>query len=165
MKLFAFLNKRIEELIIVAALGTMSVAIGLQVFMRYVVQSSLSWSEELSRYLFIFFVYAGISYGVRMKRHVRVEAFTLWLPERTQAWIRVISDLLFLFFSVIVIYHGYFVAARILRLDQVSPALELKMGYVFSTLPFCYVLTSIRLIQNLRASIGELLGKGKENAA
>ncbi len=62
-------------------------------------------------------------------------------------------------------HHGYFVAARILRLDQVSPALELKMGYVFSTLPFCYVLTSIRLIQNLHASIGELLGKGKENAA
>ena len=42
--------------------------------MRYVVGASLSWSEELARYVFIWLVYIGISYAVQMKAHVKVEA-------------------------------------------------------------------------------------------
>ena len=164
MKALDFLNRRIEELIIVACLGVMTVAIGLQVFMRYVVQASLSWSEELARYLFIFFVYAGISYGVKMMRHIRVEAFIMWLPERALAYIKIFSDLLFLLFACIVIYYGYETASRIFRLKQTSPALELRMGFVYGTLPFCYAMTAIRLIQNLYHSIGALSrpAKGRE---
>lgn len=156
MKLFEFLNKRIEEIIIVACLGVMTISIGLQVFMRYVMQASLSWSEELARYLFVFFVYAGISYGVKMQRHVRVEAFTMWMKPRTQKIIRLVADLLFLAFAVFVIYYGFVTAGKIFRLNQTSPALEIRMGYVYGTLPFCFVLVAIRLLQNLYASVKEL---------
>ncbi|MCD8349029.1 MAG: TRAP transporter small permease [Planctomycetaceae bacterium] len=156
MKVLQFLNKRIEEIIIVACLGVMTISIGLQVFMRYVVQASLSWSEELARYLFIFFVYAGISYGVKMKRHVRVEAFTMWLSPRKQAIIKLVSDILFLAFALFIIYYGFVTAGRIFRLNQTSPALEIRMGYVYGTLPFCFILVAIRLLQNLYHSVKEL---------
>lgn len=161
MKVLTFLNDRIEEIIIVTCLGTMSVAIGLQVFMRYIMQDSLSWSEELARFLFVFFVYAGISYGVKMKRHVRVEAFTMWLPVRAKAVVRIAADLLFLVFAVFVMYYGYWTAARIFKLGQVSPALELPMGFVYATLPFCYVLVGIRLVQNLYGEIRAFPRGGK----
>lgn len=161
VKILVFLNSRIEEIIIVSCLGVMSAVIGLQVFMRYVMQASLSWSEELARFLFIFFVYAGISYGVKMKRHVRVEAFTMWLPDRVRAVIRIVADLLFLGFAFFVMYYGWQTAARIFRLGQISPALELHMGYVYATLPFCYVLVGVRLLQNLYGEIRAFLRGGE----
>ncbi|MCL2001214.1 MAG: TRAP transporter small permease [Planctomycetes bacterium] len=125
-------------------------------------QNSLSWSEELARYLFILFVYAGISYGVKKKRHIKVEVFTMWLPMKAQIYIRIISDLLFLVFAVLVIYFGAITASRILALNQVSPALDIPMGFVSATLPICYVLTTIRLLQNLHASVSELVGAKSE---
>lgn len=138
----------------------MTISIGLQVFMRYVMEDSLSWSEELARYLFVFFVYAGISYGVKMKRHVRVEAFTMWLPDKAQAVIRIVADLLFLVFALFLVRYGYETASRIFRLKQISPALELPMGYVYATLPFCFVLVTIRLVQSLYGQISDL-ARGK----
>ncbi|MCC8189734.1 MAG: TRAP transporter small permease [Planctomycetes bacterium] len=156
LAVFRFLNRRIEEIIIVTCLGVMSAVIGLQVFMRYVMQNSLSWSEELARYLFVFFVYAGISYGVKMQRHVRVEVFALWLPARVQRVVRVLSDVLFLIFALFIVYYGYQTASRIFRLGQTSPALELPMGFVYGSLPFCYLLVAVRLLQNL---YGSLLGR------
>ena len=162
MSVLRFLDKRIEEIIIVFGLGTMTLAIGLQVFMRYIMQNSLSWSEELARYLFIFFVYAGISYGVKKKRHIKVEAFTMWLPAKAQAYIQIVSDLLFLAFAAFAIYFGAITAARVLALRQVSPALDIPMGYISATLPFGYALTAIRLLQNLRASIAGLVGAKNE---
>jgi TRAP-type C4-dicarboxylate transport system permease small subunit len=162
VKVLSFLDRRVEEIIIVLCLGVMTLSIGLQVFMRYVMQSSLSWSEELARYLFVFFVYAGISYGAKMKRHIKVEAFTMWLPGRIQAAIRMISDLLFLLFAVFIVYYGFVTSGRIFRLNQVSPALELRMGYVYGTLPFCFILVGIRLVQSLRDSVAALIRGDKE---
>lgn len=156
MKILRFLDKRIEEIIIVSCLGVMTLSIGLQVFMRYVMQNSLSWSEELARFLFIFFISAGISYGVKMKRHIKVEAFVMWMPEKGLAIMRIVSDLFFLAFALFVIWFGSITAWRILDLHQVSPALDIPMGLVSATLPFCYCLTTIRLLQNLHASIKEL---------
>jgi TRAP-type C4-dicarboxylate transport system permease small subunit len=146
-----------EESLVVACLGVMTVVIGIQVFMRYVMQDSLSWSEELARYLFIFLVYAGISYGVKLKRHIRVEVFTMWLPLKVRQFIMIISDLIFLAFAVFIIYYGFTTVGRIFRVNQLSPALQLPMGYVYATLPFCYIMVTVRLLQNLRFSINEFL--------
>ena len=162
MKVLRFLDDRTEEIIVVTCLGIMTVVIGLQVFMRYVMQDSLSWSEELARYLFIFFIYAGISYGVKMRRHIRVEAFTMWMPARVQAVIKIIAQILFMAFAVIVIYYGYETSTRIFKLKQVSAALDLPMGYVYATLPFCYVMVAIRLLQQFPQLIADIFGKKKE---
>jgi TRAP-type C4-dicarboxylate transport system permease small subunit len=155
LKILRFLDARIEEFIIAVCLGAMTIVIGFQVFMRYVLQDSLSWSEELSRYLFIFFVYAGVSYGVKKQRHIRVEAFTMWMSARKRKIILLIADILFLVFAVIVVGYGYLTAARIFRLNQLSPALDLPMGYVYATLPLCFVLVAIRLVQNITRSVRE----------
>src|SRR5699024_12344791 len=42
-----------------------------QVVMRYIFNESLTWSEELSRYAFVWFVYTSAAYAVRYQRHVK----------------------------------------------------------------------------------------------
>ena len=57
MKALRFLDENIEKMLCVIALALMSAVIVAQVFCRYVLNSSLSWSEELARYLFIWMIY------------------------------------------------------------------------------------------------------------
>ena len=65
MKVLKWLDEYAEISICVALLSAMTLILAVQVFMRYVMGASLSWSEELARYLFIWLIYLGISFGAR----------------------------------------------------------------------------------------------------
>ena len=52
-----FLNEHLEEFFIIPLMFAMSIIIFIQVVMRYAFQNSLTWSEELARYLFVWLVY------------------------------------------------------------------------------------------------------------
>ena len=54
-------NENLEAIPLILLTVVMTVLIFVQVIMRYVLQSSLSWSEELARYLFIWMAYFAIS--------------------------------------------------------------------------------------------------------
>ena len=153
MKVIKLLDARLEEIIVVGTLVLMSAIIGVQVFMRYVMQNSLSWSEELSRYLFVLFVNIGISFCVKTKKHIRVEVFTMWLPQRTQAVIRITADIIFLAFALVIIYYGFITASKIFTLNQTSPALGIPMGFIYVTLPLSYIMVMIRLVQNIAEAV------------
>ena len=51
------INKNLEAVPLIAITVVMTLLIFVQVIMRYVLQSSLSWSEELARYLFVWMAY------------------------------------------------------------------------------------------------------------
>ena len=54
-KILHWLDENLEEFLLVFFLITMTLIMGIQVFCRYVLGQSLSWSEEITRYLFIWF--------------------------------------------------------------------------------------------------------------
>ena len=52
-KILHWLDENLEEFLLVFFLIAMTLIMGIQVFCRYVLGQSLSWSEEITRYLFI----------------------------------------------------------------------------------------------------------------
>ncbi len=52
-RVFTWLNKNLEEFLMVAVLITMTAIMGIQVVFRYAFGTSFSWSEEITRYIFI----------------------------------------------------------------------------------------------------------------
>jgi TRAP-type C4-dicarboxylate transport system permease small subunit len=149
MKLFRFLDDYFEEILVIILLAGMSIIIGIQVFMRYVLKSSLSWSEELARYMFIWMIYIGISYGVKKDKHVKIEAVLTVLSSFWKKVLIIISDLLFLFFAVIIVIKSFEVSNTIQNLGQLSPGMELPMWIVYMAVPVEFSLVCIRLIQSL----------------
>ena len=61
-KVLHWIDEYLEETLLVAALAAMAVIMGIQVFSRYVLGASLSWSEELTRYIFIWAGFLSVSY-------------------------------------------------------------------------------------------------------
>ena len=52
-KILHWLDENLEEFLLVFFLIAMTLIMGIQIFCRYVLGQSLSWSEEITRYLFI----------------------------------------------------------------------------------------------------------------
>ena len=137
----------------VIALALMSAVIVAQVFCRYVLNSSLSWSEELARYLFIWMIYIGISYGVKLDKHICVDAVYSFAPKSIKRYYAIVSYLLFLLFAVAMVYYGILVVGMQISSGQVSPAMGVPMQYVYAAPVVGFVLTAIRLVQKVIEAI------------
>ncbi|WP_316860786.1 TRAP transporter small permease subunit, partial [uncultured Cohaesibacter sp.] len=53
MSILRIIEEKFELYLSIFLLCAMTIVMAIQVFMRYVVQHSLSWSEELARYIFV----------------------------------------------------------------------------------------------------------------
>ena len=65
---------------IVLMLGLMVVVVSLQVLLRYAVNSSLGFADELSRLTFVWSIFLGIPLGIRLGAHIGMELLSARLP-------------------------------------------------------------------------------------
>ena len=117
----------------VIAVALLIVPVTLQIISRYTALiPSYIWTEELSRFLFIWIVMLGAMIGVREGTHFDVD---LWPPlaPRAAAILRIVSNLLVLIFALVFAWWGIkFVQ---FGWDQESELAELPMVYIFLAWP------------------------------
>ncbi len=141
-----WLNEHFEETLSIILLAFIVAIMGLQIFMRYVLSNSLSWPEEVSRYLFIWFVFLGISYGIKHDVHIKVNIIESVFP-KSKTLLMIIQDALFLFFCVYMLRPGVNVLRRLIATGQTSPALNIYMYLVYVSLLVGFILAIFRFIQ------------------
>jgi TRAP-type C4-dicarboxylate transport system permease small subunit len=162
MKIFKFLNEKFEITICVVLLSVMSSLLAVQVFMRYVMKASLSWSEELARYIFIWLIYLGISYGASIMKHIKIEAALNIFPAKAIPYVVIVGDVIFLCFSLFICGSGYGIVRRQLRLGQTSPAIGIPMWIVYAAPMVGFGLTALREIQTIRFRVRRLRQNPRE---
>jgi len=148
-RLIRLLDKHLEEFFMMILFSIMVCSITMQIFMRKILNDSLSWSEELSRYCFILLVYMGISYAVKCKRHIKIDLLYTYVSEKWKKGLRLLSYFVFLCFCLFICLHGYEITMKLFSLGQSSPALNLPMGFVYAAAPIGLGLAVIRLIQSI----------------
>ena len=149
MKLIHWLDENFEKTICFLLLAGMSILIVVQVFFRYVLQNSLQWSEELARYMFIWLIYMAISYGVKVDKHIAVDAVYSFMKPNVKPYYALVGVLGFLLFAVIAVYYGILVTANIAASGQISNGAHIPMGFVYAAVPVGMSLTIIRLVQQI----------------
>ncbi|MDR2210603.1 MAG: TRAP transporter small permease [Spirochaetaceae bacterium] len=161
MKLLKWLDQHFEESICVFLMSSMSILLFIQVVMRRVFGNSLTWSEELARYIFIWLIYFGISYGAKAMKHIKIEAFLAIFPRNIRPFIKILGNLLFLAFALFVIFTSFELVQKQIKLKQQSPAMHIPMWVVYSA-PLCgFVLTSVRQLQVIILDIRDLKKGGE----
>ncbi len=159
MKILRWVDENLEAKLLMILSSVMVIVISLQVFMRHVMGSSLSWSEELARFCFIWLVYIGISYGVKKQRHIKVDVLLVILKDKPKLILNIVANILFLGFAIFAIIYGYSISQQLLGFGQTSAGLKVPMGLVYMATPVGMSLTAIRLIQQLIIQVKALLGK------
>ncbi|MDR2788402.1 MAG: TRAP transporter small permease [Candidatus Accumulibacter sp.] len=119
----------------------------LQVVARYAFSNSLSWSEEIGRYLFVWMTFIGSAIAVRNRLHVSLDMFVIKFPGCIQKSCLVISYVSMMIFTGVLIYGGYRFVMR--GSQQVSAAMQLPMHYVYVVLPVGGGLIFFYLMKNI----------------
>lgn len=117
-----------------------------QVVARYLFENSLSWSEELGRYIFVWMTFIGSAIAVRNKLHVTLDMFVMRFPRSLQKLCLVISYTSMSIFTAVLIYGGYKFVAK--GSHQISAAMQLPMHYVYVVLPVGGALIFFYLMKN-----------------
>ncbi len=159
MKILKFLDDYFEMSVCIVLMSTMTLVLAVQVFMRYVMQSSLTWSEELARYIFVWLIYMGISYGAKIMKHIRIEAAVLLLPQKGQRYAEILGDILFLGFALFVVVTSWGIVQKQLMLGQTSPAIQMPMWMLYSAPMVGFALTAVRQVQAIVHRVRLLAGE------
>lgn len=80
-----WLDQNLEECLMVFLLAAMTVIMGIQVFSRYALGMALTWSEELTRYLFIWAGFLSVSYCTKKCISIKIEQFVALFPKRGES--------------------------------------------------------------------------------
>ena len=123
--------------IVILLTGSMLFAITgiifIQVIFRYILHNSLSWSEELTRYLMVWMIFLGTGYVLGQKAHSSMDMIVKKLPEKIQFISEKLNAVLLVFFSYIIIRYGF--ELMMLGTKQKSSALQIPMNYVYLGIP------------------------------
>jgi C4-dicarboxylate transporter, DctQ subunit len=120
----------------------------LQVITRYIFNNSLSWSEELLRFLFVTMVYLSISYAGSQDAHVRIEVHMAYFPGVARVLIYTAADLLWILYNLFVIKVGIDLVLNLLEYPFISSVLRVSMAYVYAVIPVGFGLLTFRVVQN-----------------
>ena len=141
-----FLNN-IESYICRVLLATFVCLLFTQIIAREVFGFSFSWIEELSTYMFVWFVYLGASYAAKMGAHNRVTFQFKFLPKRAIDIIEGIADLFWIFFNVYFLYLAYDFVFNKMNKFWKSQTLGVEMKWVYIILPIAFALMTFRVLQ------------------
>ena len=90
----------------IAIFAVLIVACVLQVFFRFVLNNSLSWSEELARYCFVWMHLIGASLLIEGKEHATVTVILDLLHGAARKAVDVVVELIIFFNGTAMLYAG-----------------------------------------------------------
>lgn len=147
-----WLNKNVENVIAITLLVVMTLAVFLQIVTR-TLDYSLSWTEELARYCLIWLVFIGLSLAVIHQQHIKIDVISKHLNTKEKKVLALVAHLVFLAFSLVILFYSTQMVMNLFFLEQHSPALGLPMWIVYLACPVGFCLTSFRLLQQMVLTI------------
>lgn len=118
-----------------------------QVIARYVFFTSISWIEEFSRIIFIWYIYLAISWITIQGRHIRVNALEFLLPSGLKVPLALTADLIWLAFNVLMTWFGFLFVMTEIEVFATTEILEIPEAVVHAIIPIGFGLMTIRLLQ------------------
>lgn len=135
------INKDLVSLVfrpIIATLYLIMIAITFsQVIFRYLLDSALPWAGELAIFFFIWIIFLGASIALIKGVHIGVDIFTNFFNEKLKKYNLIFINLIIIVFCFLVIYGS--IPLIIDNFSQRSPALEIRLSYVYACIPISMV--------------------------
>ena len=147
-KLLDWLN-RFDRAAIIVLLGLLVAVVFLQVASRFIFKLPIEWSEEMARFLFIWFCWLGCSYATVSFHHIRITAHLRFLPPGLSKFLLRIGDLLWIGFNAVVVVGGIMYLGSILEFPYRSMITDINMLWIFLPIPVIFLVFTLRVIYNL----------------
>jgi C4-dicarboxylate transporter DctQ subunit len=137
----------LAETLVGGLMAAMILDIFVQVVFRYGMESSLSWSEELARYLFVWVIFIGTSVAVRRGQHIAMTAIAEALPEPVRSFATALALIAFISFLLLLVWACIPLIAN--ARFTVSSELEIPIAWVYAAAPIGSLLSVLHLVNRL----------------
>lgn len=155
---------RIEEMIVVLTLASMSVIAFLNVLTRNFFDISLAFTEEITINLFVFLTFVGAAIGVRRGAHLGfsllVERISVPLRRGLVTIIGVVSVSLF----ILIAYYGMEMLLFQIDINATTPALGWPKWIFSLSIPVGALLCAIRTVEATVKEVKEMSSEQGESA-
>jgi len=133
-RFFEFIEQIYNWILIMLTIS-MFLTVTYNVFMRFVINQSVGWADELSRFLFIWTSFIGAVMAFKNDEHVglsfMVDRIRSSAVKRAIAIFR--QCLIFMLLGFIT-WYGYIASSTVMN---VSPALSIPMSFIYLIVPAC----------------------------
>lgn len=129
----------------------------LQIFSRYFFDMSIVWTEEVSRWLYIYIVMLGASEAVSKRDHITVDLVPNMLQPRGRALLFICIHFIYLLACLYLVKLGYTSTLCMDRLQAIT--MDIPVSYLYVIIPVGFALMAIRSTINIFQDSLILLGQ------
>ena len=154
MAALRWLDANIEKMVILVCYVTMAGIIFVEVIRRFLFNEQVPWSTTVPVYLFLWIVWLGCAYNVKIRSHLRFDELRLRLPYAGQFACLCLDALLWIAFSVIVIFYtGEQVWLSYDNFAIVQGTDDVMQWWFYLATPLAFSLLIVRVLQNFRRDL------------
>ena len=139
--------ENLEEGVMVVLLCGMTVIMTIQIFFRYALGLSLSWSEEITRYLFVWSAFMSVSLCTKLAISIRIDQLIRMFSTRGRALMKIFNLTVEFAFFVYLLPYAFSYLRSTVESGQVSPACGIPMYLVQSAPLVCFSLCAVRIVE------------------
>jgi TRAP-type transport system small permease protein len=145
MKGTNILTRTLEAATILSFLGVIVVVL-IQILSRYLPYTAV-WTEELTRFLFIYAISFGAPLALKNKEFISVDILTALLPKKIQEIYEAFIYLVVVVLSFVIAYHGYtFISVG---KGQTSATMAVDMSVIHASITISFVFIAIYAIMHV----------------
>jgi TRAP-type C4-dicarboxylate transport system permease small subunit len=142
------------ELLVMVVVAVLVVDVLWQVFTRFILKDPSTWTEELAVFMLIWVSLLGAAVALNRGAHLGIDYFVGKLSPQKRLYTEVFVFVCVSLFSVtVMVIGGTDLVIKTVNLGQVSPALGVKVGYVYLAIPisgfFLALYSIIGLVERL----------------
>ncbi len=112
------------------------------------------WTEELSRWLYVYIVFFGASQGIHYREHIGIDLFVNKCPKAVQSSVRLFADIVMAIACVIIVYYG--IRNMPFAVKQRPLTLPTTNGTLYAVIPITFSLMTIRTGFNILGDLHEI---------
>jgi len=145
--LWGLFEQRFEEALSCFFLAVMACCVFAQVVARYIFNTAITWTEELSGFSMVWAVYMGASLAVRERFHVRIVIGVVSMPRPLAIGVIILSDLCWMAFNIFMVWYGIEYLTVLWEKVYISPSLHIDQKWPQMIVAIGYTLMAVRLAQ------------------
>ena len=128
----------------------------INVISRFIFGKTSAELDELNIIIFIWFLYASITYCVRIDKHIRVEFLDAYISEKWKTILRIVADTVWVVFSLYITYAGIQLIIFNTKFIARTSMLQIPVFIIYSIIFISFLAMSVFLARNIYASFKHL---------
>jgi len=139
---------KIVEIMSIIILAVLVILVTWQVAVRYIFNSPSAWTEQLSRYTFVWLVLVNAAYIFGKREHMNIGVIVEKFTPKMKVICGVITETVILIFALVILTIGGIGAVKVAT-AQTDAALGISMAVIYLAMPVSGVFTTFYAICNI----------------